>query len=89
MHPWLPQEHQPSILTVTVLQHHPHYAMTALASVDLHPWANKLNQPLLSTLRIRIQAPDVSLVLQPPHQTSIRNVWRAKESNCYDDIGEV
>lgn len=78
MHPWLPKEQQSSILKVSVLEHHPHYAMTALALGDQHLWVNKLNQPLQSTLRIRIQASDVSLVLQPPQQTSIRNVLRAK-----------
>ncbi len=29
MHPWLPKEQQSSILKVSVLEHHPHYAMTA------------------------------------------------------------
>jgi molybdate transport system ATP-binding protein len=29
--PWLPKEQQSSILKVSVLEHHPHYAMTALA----------------------------------------------------------
>ena len=33
MNPWLPKEQQSSILKVTVLEHHPHYAMTALALV--------------------------------------------------------
>ncbi|TGD28666.1 molybdenum ABC transporter ATP-binding protein, partial [Salmonella enterica subsp. enterica serovar Poona] len=89
MHPWLPKEQQSSILKVSVLEHHPHYAMTALALGDQHLWVNKLNQPLQSTLRIRIQASDVSLVLQPPQQTSIRNVLRAKVANCYDDNGQV
>ncbi|MFV5024170.1 molybdenum ABC transporter ATP-binding protein ModC, partial [Escherichia coli] len=28
MNPWLPKEQQSSILKVTVLEHHPHYAMT-------------------------------------------------------------
>ncbi|SUG84204.1 molybdenum transport ATP-binding protein ModC [Salmonella enterica subsp. enterica] len=60
------KEQQSSILKVSVLEHHPHYAMTALALGDQHLWVNKLNQPLQSTLRIRIQASDVSLVLQPP-----------------------
>lgn len=27
MHPWLPKEQQSSVLKVTVLEHHPHYAM--------------------------------------------------------------
>ncbi|VDY43996.1 molybdenum transport ATP-binding protein ModC [Salmonella enterica subsp. enterica serovar Daytona] len=60
-----------------------------MALGDQHLWVNKLNQPLQSTLRIRIQASDVSLVLQPPQQTSIRNVLRAKVANCYDDNGQV
>ncbi len=87
MNPWLPKEQQSSILKVTVLEHHPHYAMTALALGDQHLWVNKLDEPLQAALRIRIQASDVSLVLQPPQQTSIRNVLRAKVVNSYDDNG--
>ena len=89
MNPWLPKEQQSSILKVTVLEHHPHYAMTALALGDQHLWVNKLDEPLQAALRIRIQATDVSLVLQPPQQTSIRNVLRAKVVNSYDDNGQV
>ena len=89
MHPWLPKEQQSSILKVSVLEHHPHYAMTALALGDQHLWVNKLDQPLQTALRIRIQASDVSLVLQPPQQTSIRNVLRAKVAQCYDDNGQM
>ncbi|HDY0764274.1 TPA: ATP-binding cassette domain-containing protein [Escherichia coli] len=48
-----------------------------------------LDEPLQAALRIRIQASDVSLVLQPPQQTSIRNVLRAKVVNSYDDNGQV
>ncbi|MEG1212567.1 MAG: molybdenum ABC transporter ATP-binding protein ModC, partial [Leclercia sp.] len=89
MHPWLPPEQQSSILKVSVLEHHPHYAMTALAIGDQHVWVNKLDKPLQATLRIRIQASDVSLVLQPPLQSSIRNILRAKVAQCYDDNGQV
>jgi len=89
MHPWLPQDQQSSVLKVTVLEHHPHYAMTALALGDQHLWVNKLEQPEQSTVRIRVQASDVSLVLQPPVQTSIRNVLRAKVVQCYDNNGQV
>ena len=87
MHPWLPKEQQSSILKVSVLEHHPHYAMTALALGDQHLWVNKIDTPIQSTLRIRIQASDVSLVLQPPLQTSIRNILRAKVAQCFDDNG--
>lgn len=89
MHPWLPQDQQSSILKVTVLEHHPHYAMTALALGDQHLWVNKLERPAQSAVRVRIQASDVSLVLQPPVHTSIRNVLRAKVANCYDNNGQV
>lgn len=89
MHPWLPKEQQSSVLKVTVLEHHPHYAMTALALGDQHLWVNKLESPLQSSLRIRIQASDVSLILQPPVNSSIRNVLRARVAQCYDDEGQV
>ncbi|MFV0263290.1 MAG: molybdenum ABC transporter ATP-binding protein ModC [Kluyvera sp.] len=89
MHPWLPQDQQSSILRVTLLEHHPHYAMTALALGDQHLWVNKLDKPLQSAVRVRIQATDVSLVLQPPQHSSIRNVLHAKVLQCYDDNGQV
>ena len=89
MNPWLPKDQQSSVLKVTVLEHHPHYAMTALALGDQHLWVNRIDQPLQSALRIRIQASDVSLTLQPPQQTSIRNVLRAKVAQCLDDEGQV
>ncbi|RPH21817.1 molybdenum ABC transporter ATP-binding protein ModC [Buttiauxella warmboldiae] len=89
MHPWLPKEQQSSVLKVTLLEHHPHYAMTALALGDQHLWVNKLDKPLQTSLRIRIQATDVSLILQPPVNSSIRNVLRAKVAQCYDHEGQV
>ena len=89
MHPWLPQEQQSTILKVSVLEHHPHYAMTALALGDQHLWVNKLDKPIQAAVRIRIQATDVSLVLQPASNTSIRNILRAKVVQNYDLDGQV
>ena len=40
-------------------------------------------------MRIRIQATDVSLVLQPPTNTSIRNILRAKVVEIFDTEGQV
>ena len=37
----------------------------------------------------QVLSPDVSLVLQPPLQTSIRNILRAKVAECFDDNGQV
>ncbi|EOC0433815.1 molybdenum ABC transporter ATP-binding protein ModC [Cronobacter dublinensis] len=89
MNPWLPPEQQSSVLKVTVLEHHPQYAMTALALGDQHLWVSRIEKPLQTPLRIRIQASDVSLVLQPPLQSSIRNIVRARVAQCYDDNGQV
>lgn len=89
MNPWLPQEQQSSILKVSVLEQHPHYGMTALALGDQHIWVNRLDKPLQAAVRIRIQATDVSLVLQPSGNTSIRNTLRAKVVQNYDLDGQV
>lgn len=89
MQPWLPREQQSSVLNVTVVEHHPHYAMTALALEGQHLWVNKLDKPPRSSLRIRIQASDISLALEPPLKSSIRNVLRVRVAECLDDKGQV
>lgn len=89
MHPWLPQEQQSSILKLAVLKHHPRYAMTALALGEQHLWVNKLDLDEGASVRVRVQASDVSLVLQPPVDSSIRNVLRASVVACFDDAGQV
>ncbi|QII36995.1 molybdenum ABC transporter ATP-binding protein ModC [Rouxiella badensis] len=78
MRPWLRREEQSSVLNVKVLEPHPHYAMTALALGDEKLWINRVEVPSGTAMRIRVQAADVSLVLQPtPGNSSIRNVLPA------------
>lgn len=89
MHPWLPREQQSSIVKVSVLEHHPHYAMTALALGDQRIWVNKLDCPAPRALRVCILATDVSLALQPPARSSIRNILYARVAHCCDDNGQV
>lgn len=89
MHPWLPQEKQSSVLNVTVVEHHPHYAMTSLALDGQHLWVNKLDKPPRTVLRIRIQASDISLALEPPVKSSIRNVLRVRVTECLDENGQI
>ncbi|MFS2223276.1 molybdenum ABC transporter ATP-binding protein ModC [Pantoea sp. B65] len=74
MRPWLPRADQSSVLRVQVLEHHPYYAMTALSLGDQHIWVSRVDAPPKTPLRIRIRAADVSLALQPPQNSSIRNV---------------
>lgn len=78
MRPWLPLAERTSVLRVQVLEHHPDYPMTALSLGDQHIWVSRVNQPLKTPLRIRIASADVSLALQPPHNTSIRNILPAQ-----------
>jgi molybdate transport system ATP-binding protein len=83
------QDQQSTILNVTVAAQHPQYAMTALALGDRQIWVNRLDRPQGESARIRIQASDVSLVLQPAQQTSIRNILPAQVMQCIESHGQV
>ncbi|RPE03883.1 molybdenum ABC transporter ATP-binding protein ModC [Candidatus Pantoea deserta] len=78
MRPWLPVSELTSVLRVQVLEHHPDYPMSALALGDQHIWVNRVNFPVKTSLRIRIASADVSLALQPPQHSSIRNILPAQ-----------
>lgn len=78
MRPWLPVSELSSVLRVQVLEQHPDYPMTALSLGDQHIWVSRIHQPLKTPLRIRIASADVSLALQPPHNSSIRNILPAQ-----------
>lgn len=78
MRPWLPVSELTSVLRVQVLEQHPDYPMTALSLGDQHIWVSRVNQPVKTPLRIRIASADVSLALQPPQHSSIRNIFPAQ-----------
>ncbi|MEB7540655.1 molybdenum ABC transporter ATP-binding protein ModC [Pantoea anthophila] len=78
MRPWLPMSELTSVLRVQVLEQHPDYPMTALSLGDQHIWVSRMNQPVKTPLRIRIASADVSLALQPPQHSSIRNILPAQ-----------
>ncbi|MGY4576087.1 molybdate transport system ATP-binding protein [Ewingella americana] len=67
MRPWLPREEQSSVLNVSVLEHHPRYDMTALAIGDQRLWIGKVDAAEGTSMRVRVNAADVSLVL-PTHR---------------------
>jgi len=89
MRPWLPRAEQSSVLRVQVLEQHPHYAMTSLQLGGQRIWVGRIDAPLQSTLRIRIQAADVSLVLEPPVNSSIRNILPARVVEVLDIAQQV
>jgi ABC-type molybdate transport system, ATPase component len=78
MRPWLPIADRTSVLRVQVLEQHPDYPMTALSLGDQHIWVSRVNQPVKTALRIRIASADVSLALQQPQNTSVRNILPAQ-----------
>ena len=91
MRPWLPRAEQSTVLKVQVLEQHPHYAMTALSLGDRHIWVSRIDAPQKTPMRIRIQAADISLILQPPVNSSVRNVIPAQVAELLeiDDQIEV
>lgn len=89
LRPWLQREEPSSILRVSVIGHHDCYAMTALALGDQRLWVGKLDAQEGSSMRIRINAADVSLVLQPPQSSSIRNILPVKIAECLEVDGQV
>ncbi|WP_440902894.1 molybdenum ABC transporter ATP-binding protein ModC [Erwinia amylovora] len=89
MPPWLAGSDRSSILRVQVLKQHPYYEMTALSLGDQHIWVNRVNAPLNTPLRIRIQSADVSLVLKQPMGSSIRNVVPARVDELLEIDNQV
>lgn len=90
MRPWLPREEQSSVLNVSVLEHHPRYHMTALAIGDQRLWIDKVDAAEGTSMRVRLNAADVSLVLQPTaNNSSIRNVLPAKVLECLEIGSQV
>ncbi|QHM70333.1 molybdenum ABC transporter ATP-binding protein ModC [Mixta intestinalis] len=84
LRPWLPRSEQSTVLRVQVLEQHPDYAMTALSLGDQHIWVSRVEAPVKSPLRIRIRSSDVSLSLQPPQHSTIRNVLPAQVSELIE-----
>ncbi|MCR0999385.1 molybdenum ABC transporter ATP-binding protein ModC [Serratia rubidaea] len=89
LRPWLQREDQSSVLNVSVLEHHERYAMSALRLGDQRLWVSAVDAPVGTRLRIRINAADVSLVLQAPHNSSIRNILPAKVMECLEVGGQI
>ncbi|MCG3471243.1 molybdenum ABC transporter ATP-binding protein ModC [Xenorhabdus bovienii] len=89
LRPWLQKESLSSILTVSVMGHHQRYHMTAVAVGDKALWLPKINVAPGTDLRIRIDASDVSLVLEPPKASSIRNTLQVKVIEFFEDDGQV
>ncbi|MYM58760.1 molybdenum ABC transporter ATP-binding protein ModC [Vibrio sp. OCN044] len=76
---WRTSSLHSSLFEASLASHNKHYALSRLKlaeNVDL--WVQKLEVPLESKLRIQVKAADVSISLDKPSQTSIRNILPSK-----------
>lgn len=75
MRPWLDTSEQSSLLDVTVAENHCQYAMTRLSlGNEASLWVKQLELSEGSKLKVRIHANHISLSLEHPGATSIRNI---------------
>jgi len=75
MRPWLPAKEQSSLLTAKITELNENYRMSKLALADgTYLWINGLPLPVDSKLRVRIHANHVSLCINRPTDSSIRNI---------------
>ncbi|MBF0752178.1 MULTISPECIES: molybdenum ABC transporter ATP-binding protein ModC [unclassified Pasteurella] len=72
--PWKGENEQSSVLSLPVHLHHPPYKMTALSLGEQSLWIHQMNAGVGEFVRICIYSSDVSIALQKPQQTSIRNI---------------
>ena len=89
LRPWLQQETLSSVLSVILHSQHPDYNMTAVLVGGQKLWIPKVDRQQGSELRLRIDASDVSLVLERPQVSSIRNILSAEVVEWEEDGEQV
>lgn len=91
LRPWLQHRDPSSIMNVTLVGQHADYPMSALALGQCHLWVNRIDRKIGQMLRIQIHAGDVSLVLEPPANSSIRNILPAQVDDIFprEDAGQL
>ncbi|MGO1296958.1 MAG: molybdenum ABC transporter ATP-binding protein ModC [Vibrio sp.] len=79
MRPWLDMQERSSLFTGTVYQQWESYGLTEVRLNQHIPlWVQHYDGEIGDTLRVQIRATDVSVVLDQPVKTSIRNIIPAK-----------
>lgn len=81
--PWKQQDlEQRSVFCLPISYHHPLYNMTALALDELNGqqrlWVKAIEQPIGNNVKVCINSSDVSLSLELPQHTSIRNILQGQ-----------
>ncbi|WP_239500631.1 hypothetical protein, partial [Streptococcus pneumoniae] len=76
--PWKGENEQSSVLSLPVHLHNPPYKMTALSLGEQVLWIHQVPANVGERVRVCIYSSDVSITLQKPEQTSIRNILRGQ-----------
>ena len=76
--PWKGESEQSSVLALPVHLHNPPYKMTALSLGEQALWIHQVPANVGDRVRVCIYSSDVSITLQKPEQTSIRNILRGQ-----------
>lgn len=78
MRPWQSFSEQSSLFEAKIVQHNSDYALSKLALGEKTSlWVQQVDNPIDASVRLQIRANDVSLSLQKPKSTSIRNILPA------------
>ena len=78
MRPWQSFSEQSSLFEAKIVEHNDDYALSKLALGDTTSlWVQQVDNPIDASVRLQIRANDVSLSLQQPQSTSIRNILPA------------
>ncbi|CAK9884499.1 MAG: Sulfate/thiosulfate import ATP-binding protein CysA [Candidatus Erwinia impunctatus] len=91
MRQWITDAERSTLLSLKVIEHHSYYAMTALGFGDHLLWVNRIDKCPGTALRVRVVASDITLLLQKPQNSSIRNTYPAwvdavQQSGSYREV---
>lgn len=77
MRPWQSFSEQSSLFEGTLVQHNEQYALSKIELADnVALWVQKVEGELGSSVRLQVRANDVSIMLEEPKGTSIRNILK-------------
>ncbi|NOH81107.1 molybdenum ABC transporter ATP-binding protein ModC [Vibrio sp. RE86] len=79
MRPWQSFSEQSSLFEGTLIEHNTDYALS-LVELDegIRLWVQKIDGELGAPVRLQVRANDVSIMLDEPKRTSIRNILQGK-----------
>lgn len=79
MRPWQSFSDQSTLFSGTIAQHHDQFGLTqVLLAPNVGLWVQQVDGELNATIRLQIRANDVSVTLEKPGKTSIRNILSAR-----------